>query len=245
MRCPYMRIAICDDDIKELNNLSKLLNDYREKRKVSLMYMTYSDGFALLEYVRKGGFDFLILDVMMPLVNGMEIAHEIRDFDENIKIAFLTSSPDFAVESYSVEAFGYLLKPATADNLFPLLDKFYRLSQKSEVGLIVKLQNGVDKLPFSKIAFVEVINRVLYFHLTDGNIKKLVAPLSEYEDALLQRPEFIRVHRSYIVNLWQIQELRSADIQTYTGDIVPVSRRLYAQVRNAYMDHLFEDNSTK
>jgi DNA-binding LytR/AlgR family response regulator len=239
-----MRIAICDDDIKELNSLSKLLNDYREKRKVSLIYMIYSDGFALLEDVRKGGFDFLLLDVMMPLVNGMEIAHEVREFDEDIKLAFLTSSPEFAVESYSVEAFGYLLKPATEDNLFPLLDKFYRLSQKPEIGLIVKLQNGVAKLPFSKIAYVEVLNRMLFFHLTDGSIKKLIASLSEYEDTLLQRPEFIKVHRSYIVNLWQIQELRPTDIQTYSGDIVPVSRRLYAQVRTAYMDHLFEDNRT-
>lgn len=239
-----MRIAICDDDIKELNSLSKLLNDYREKRKVSLIYMIYSDGFALLEDVRKGGFDFLLLDVMMPLVNGMEIAHEVREFDEDIKLAFLTSSPEFAVESYSVEAFGYLLKPATEDNLFPLLDKFYRLSQKPEIGLIVKLQNSVAKLPFSKIAYVEVLNRMLFFHLTDGSIKKLIASLSEYEDTLLQRPEFIKVHRSYIVNLWQIQELRPTDIQTYSGDIVPVSRRLYAQVRTAYMDHLFEDNRT-
>lgn len=240
-----MRIAVCDDHLKELDNLSKLLNDYREKTRACFNYLTYSDGVALLEDVRKGGFDFLLLDVMMPLVNGMEIAHEIREFDENIKIAFLTSSPEFAVESYSVEAFAYLLKPVTADNLFPVLDKLFLIAQKPEDGLSIKFQNGIANIPFFKLSYVEVMNRMLCFHLTDGSVRKLVAPLSDYEGALLQRPEFIRVHRAFIVNLWQVQELRPADILTYTGDVVPVSRRLYAQVRKAYMDQLFAEKGVK
>jgi DNA-binding LytR/AlgR family response regulator len=240
-----MRIAVCDDHLKELDNLSKLLNDYREKTKACFNYLTYSDGVALLEDVRKGGFDFLLLDVMMPLVNGMEIAHEIREFDENIKIAFLTSSPEFAVESYSVEAFAYLLKPVTADNLFPVLDKLFLIAQKPEDGLSIKFQNGIANIPFFKLSYVEVMNRRLCFHLTDGSVRKLVAPLSDYEGALLQRPEFIRVHRAFIVNLWQVQELRPADILTYTGDVVPVSRRLYAQVRKVYMDQLFAEKGVK
>ena len=240
-----MRIAVCDDHIKELDRLSKLLNDYRAKTKACFTYITYSDGVALLEDVRKGGFDFLLLDVMMPLVNGMEIAHEIREFDGNIQLAFLTSSPEFAVESYSVDAFAYLLKPATADNLFPILDKLFRIAQKPEDGLSVKFQNGVANIPFFKLAYVEVMNRMMCFHLTDGSVRELVAPLSEYEGVLLQRPEFIRVHRAFIVNLWQVQELRSADILTYTGSVVPVSRRLYAQVRKAYMDQLFAEKGVK
>ena len=240
-----MRIAVCDDHISELSRLSKLLNEYREKTKACFYYITYSDGVALLENVRKGYFDFLLLDVMMPLVNGMEIAHEVREFDGNIKIAFLTSSPEFAVESYAVEAFAYLLKPATAENLFPLLNKLFRSVQKPEDALTVKFQSGIASIPFSKLAHVEVMNRMLSFHLTDGSVKELVSPLSDYEEALLHRPEFIRVHRAFIVNLWQIQELRPTDILTYTGSILPVSRRLFAQVRKAYMDQLFVEKGVE
>lgn len=240
-----MRIAVCDDHIKELDRLSGLLNAYREKTKVCFTYITYSDSIALLEDVRKGGFDFLLLDVMMPLVNGMEIAHEVRAFDGNIKLAFLTSSSEFAVESYTVEAFAYLLKPITADNLFPVLDKLFRLAQKPEDGFSVKFQNGVANIPFFRLAHVEVVNRMLCFHLTDGSVRELVAPLSDYDGILLQRQEFIRVHRAFIVNLWQVQELRPADILTYTGSVVPVSRRLYPLVRKAYMDQLFAEKGVK
>ena len=236
-----MRIAACDDNLQELDRLAKLLDAYRHRTKASFTYKVYSDGDALLEDVREGGFDFLLLDVMMPLINGMQIAHEVRTFDESIKIAFLTSSPEFAVESYSVEAFAYLLKPAMEDNLFPILDKLLLAAQNSVEGLRIKFQNGFANLLFSRLAYIEVMNRTLCFHLTDGSVRELVAPLSDYEETLLERPEFIRVHRSFIVNLFQIQELRTTDILTYTGRTVPISRRLYAQVRKAYVDQLFTE----
>jgi DNA-binding LytR/AlgR family response regulator len=234
-----MRIAICDDDIMELDKLSGLLKDYRKKNKAYFTFKTYSDSVEFLEDVRKGGFDFLLLDVMMPLANGMEIAREIREFEKDVKIAFITSTPDFAVESYAVEAFTYLLKPVTEEKLFPVQDKLFRFSHKPEDCLSVRFQNGVAKIPFHKIAYVEVANRMLFIHLTDGSLRKLSASLSDYESLFLQRPEFIRVHRAFLVNLCQIQELRSKEILTYTGRVVPVSRRLYAQVRKAYMDQLF------
>ena len=240
-----MRIAVCDDNIQELDRLSQLLNDYRAKAKTGFTYITYSDGVSLLEDVRKGGFDFLLLDVMMPLVNGMQVAHEVRGFDENIKIAFLTSSPEFAVESYSVEAFAYLLKPATSDNLYPVLDKLFRAAQKTEECLSIKFQSGIANIPFSKISHVEVMNKKLSFHLTDNSVKELVASLSDYEEALLRRPDFVRVHRAFIVNLWQVQELRPTDILIYAGRVIPVSRRLYSMVRKAYMDHLFAEKEAE
>ena len=236
-----MRIAVCDDNLQELDRLSKLLDAYKQKTKASFTYEVFSDGITLLESVRKGNYDFLLLDVMMPLINGLQIAHEVRTFDENIAIAFLTSSPEFAVESYSVEAFSYLLKPAKADTLFPILDKLLLAAQKPTEGLRIKFQNGFANLMFSRLAYIEVINRTLCFHLTDGSVRELVAPLSDYEDALLQRPEFIRVHRSFIVNLFQVQELRTTDILTYSGSVVPISRRLYTQVRKEYMDQLFTE----
>ena len=240
-----MRIAACDDNPHELDRLSKLLEAYRQKTKAGFTYKVYSHGVSLLEDVREGGFDFLLLDVMMPFLNGMQLAHEIRAFNENIKIAFLTSSPEFAVESYSVEACAYLLKPVTADTLFPILDKLFRAAQNPEESLSIKFQNGCAKLLFSQLSYVEVMNRTLCFHLTDGSVKELVAPLSDYEETLLQRPEFIRVHRAFVVNLFQIQELRTTDILTYTGRVVPISRRLYAQVRKAYMDQLFTEKGVE
>lgn len=240
-----MRIAVCDDDPRELRRLTGLLDAYRLETRAGLAYKAYEDGLSLLEDVRRGGFDLLLLDVMMPMLNGMQAAHEIREFDDNVKIVFLTTSPEFAVESYAVGAFTYLLKPASRDNLFTMLDKLFRTARNPQEGLMVKFHNGMANILFSRLAYVEVMNKTLRFHLTDGSTRELIAPLSDYEEALLQRPEFIRVHRAFIVNLWQVQELRPTDILTYTHSVVPVSRRLYAQVRKAYMDQLFVEKGVE
>lgn len=240
-----MHIAICDDDAGELAVLSQLLDAYRLETKACFTYKTYSDGVSLLEDMRRYCYDLLLLDVLMPLVNGMQLAHEIRTFDETAKIVFLTSSPEFAVESYAVNAFTYILKPAVRDNLYPVLDKLFRDSAKLKEGLAVRFQNGMANLLFANITHVEVMNKTLRFHMTDGSVRELTAPLSDYEAALLARPEYIRVHRAFIVNLWQVQEVRSSDLLTYTGSVIPISRRLYAEVRKAYADQLFEERGVK
>lgn len=240
-----MRIAICDDDARELTQLSAIMDAYRQEKKVGFAYKTFSNASALLEEVHRGGFDLVLLDVLMPIVNGMQAAHEIRRFDETVKIIFLTSSSEFALESYAVKAYTYLLKPATKESLFPILDKLFYDMQNPEDSLMVKFQSGIASLLFSKIAYVEVLNKKLYFHLVDSSTRELVASLSNFEEILLSRSEFIKVHRAFIVNMWQIQELYQASIITHMGKTIPVSRRLYPQVKETYMKHLFLEKGVK
>ncbi|MEG1558439.1 MAG: LytTR family DNA-binding domain-containing protein, partial [Oscillospiraceae bacterium] len=160
-------------------------------------------------------------------------------FDENTKIIFLTSSPEFAVESYSVGATTYLLKPIAREMLFPVLDKLFVTMQRADDCLVIKCKTGVIRILFSKLCCVEVLGKVLSFHMSDGTVYETAAPLSEYEEAILLRPEFLRVHRSFLVNLWQMRELNAQDFITLCGKTVPISRRLYPQVRDAYMKSLF------
>ncbi len=116
-------------------------------------------------------YDLLLLDVQMPGLNGIEAAREIRQKNEQIKIVFLTSSPEYAVESYSVQATNYLLKPATKDRLFPILDQIFDLLRKPEAALTVQNRGSVFRLPYGKIEYMEVISKTIYFHLADGSIK--------------------------------------------------------------------------
>ena len=87
------------------------------------------------------------------------------------------------------------------------------------------------RVPFSQLTYVEVNGKHLYFNLADGQVREVVGSMKEYEDALLTRPEFMRIHRSYIVNMLQIEELSPAGL--------PVSRLLYPQLQKDYMKLLF------
>ncbi len=240
-----MRIAICDDDPRELERISSFIDEYRRESGASLSYTNFKSAAELIENVSSGDYSLLFLDIMMPEINGMQAAHEIREFDAGVKIVFLTSSPEFAVESYAVKAYNYILKPVSKEKLFSLLDAVIADEQKPMEGLKVKTASGMARILFSKMAFVEIMNKRLYFHMTDGSVQELTSSLAAFEEELLARTEFVKVHRSYIVNLWQVNELRSNELVTIGGKVVPISRLLYSKVREAYMKHLFMEKGVE
>jgi len=233
------RIAICDDDIGDLTRIENLTDKYQKEKKIPLNCEVFLNVIELLESLHRRTYDILILDILMPGINGMQAAHEIREFDNNIKIIFLTSSPEYAVESYTVYAYHYLLKPITEERLFPILDKLFLEIQKEEEALYIKSCSGIKRIPFNKLELLEVMNKKLFFHLTDGSVKEIYGSLSEFETQLLSRKEFIKVHRSYIVNMRYIQELSSKEITTCSKRRVPISRLLSEKVKQAYIDYMF------
>ena len=234
-----MKIAVCDDDSQELERISSFIDTYQRESKGPLTYKAFQSATELISSMGSGDYDILLLDIMMPGINGMQAAHEIRSFDAGVKIVFLTSSPEFAVESYTVKAYDYILKPVPKDKLFSILDAVIAEEQKPLEGLNVKTQLGMARILFSRLAFVEIMNKKLYFHLADGGVQEVTASLAAFEEELLARAEFVKVHRSYIVNLWQVGELGSKELITLAGKTVPISRLLYGKVREAYMKHLF------
>lgn len=236
-----MKIAICDDEKRDLLQIASLLEAFRHNRKAELFYLSFQSATELLASMDNRDYDLLLLDMLMPGVNGMQAAREVRERNSQIEIVFLTSSPEYAVESYSVRAHYYLLKPTTEEKLFPILDRLMANFKRPEDTLRIKTQSSVLNLPYGKIEYIEVSAKKLYFYLTDGDKREIAGNLTDYERSLLKRPGFIKVHRSYLINLQWVQELRPGELVTVTGRRVPVARTAYPQVRTAYTQFLFEE----
>jgi len=234
-----LKIAICDDELKELTQIFNLLNQYKTDKNVVFKCDAFSSAVELLDTMSRQTYDVLLLDVLMPGMNGLTTAHEIRGFDPAVKIIFLTSSPEYAVESYSVNAHYYLLKPCTTEKLFPVLDKIIIEKNRTEEMLNIHLPSGLLRLPIGKIEFLEVCGKKLMFHFNDGNIKEIRGSISEFEDKLVCKENFLKVHRSFIINMEYIQSLNVRELTTLSGQIVPISRLLHNEVKEAYMQFLF------
>ena len=132
-----LKIAFCDDDLEILKELGILLDKYKKERDEDLTCTVFQSPLELLAAIEKGfSFDILFLDILMPGENGIETAKEIRQYDNNMKIIFLTSSPEFAVQSYTVGAYFYQLKPVWEESFFRLMDAV--LGRK----LLFHLENG-------------------------------------------------------------------------------------------------------
>ncbi|MFA7636362.1 MAG: LytTR family DNA-binding domain-containing protein [Monoglobales bacterium] len=234
-----LKIAVCDDNLHELSNISSMLKEYSTEKTFILKIDVFSTADSLLEAMKRNLYNVILLDIVMPGISGIQVAYEIRRFDSTVKIIFLSSSPEFAVESYEVDAHYYLLKPASKEKLFKILDKiFLEITQKDD-SLSIMLPSGLVRVPLRRLEYLEVYGKKLLFHFEDGSIKEIRGSISEFEPKLVCRPEFVKVLRSYIVNMEHIESLEAKQIKTYAGHTVPVSRLLYNQVKDAYMQFLF------
>lgn len=234
-----MYLAVCDDQALELDSLLNLLQIWQEKYNTALQYKAFQNAAELLNAAEKERFTLYLLDVMMPGMDGMSAAREIRSFDKAADIVFLTSSPDFAYASYGVHALDYLLKPIRSDKLFPILNCLSQREQMPQDDLLLKSGATLIRVPISQLIYVEVMNKHLYYHLTSGIVYEVPGTLKQCEPLLLSRPEFRQIHRSYIVNLLQIVELSPTAIKTSSGKKLPVSRGLYPALQKDYVKLLF------
>ena len=234
-----MYIAVCDDQTEELKDLTELLGAWETDRGTPVRVKSFRSAAELLDAARHERFTLYLLDIMMPGLNGMDAAREIRGFDKAADIIFLTSSPGFAYDSYSVKALEYLLKPIRTKTLYPILDRLELRERRPQEALTLRTGGIIVRVPFSQLTYVEVNGKHLFFNMADGTVYEVAASMREYEGALLARPEFMRVHWSYIVNMLQAEKLSPAGVITFSGHNVPVSRLLYGQLQKDYLALLF------
>ena len=234
-----MYIAICDDHPQELKKMAAVMDRFSQETGQPVRHQLFSDPEELLTAAKALRFSHYFLDVMMPSMDGITVAQEIRIFDQEAKIVFTTSFKEYAYQSYRVKASDYLLKPVREEQLLELLRQFHRQASADDDCLSVQTGRGFFRVPFSQLSFLEVYQKKLYFHTKDQQVRTAAGAMAEYEQALMARPEFVKIHRSYIVNLSQVSSLSAEGCLLFTGENLPISRLLFHQVRERYMRHLF------
>lgn len=231
-----MKIAICDDNKDELFSISSILDTYIQERNAPIVYKAFHSATELLATAKSGTYDLYILDVMMPTVNGMDAAKEIRSFDKVAKILFLTSSPEFAVESYSVKACNYILKPFSKEKLFLALnDVMESTAEENQPSIVVKSSDGIAKIFLSKLTHVETLGRKVFYYLSEDKVIECIAGFSEVCEELSCHSEFIQPHRCYMVNMGYISHIKNTEIILHSGTSIPIAQRRVTEIKERYL----------
>lgn len=238
-----LQIAVCDDNIDELSNMVHLINLYRTSKNFNCEYAVFPNGFDLISVLEKGKrFDIYCLDIIMPGFMGIDVAKEIRVFDKIAPILFFTSSPEFALESYSVKAINYVLKPVSKEKLFFTFDEMLEQieAKKDEDAVIVKSIEGIQKILISNLVFAEVIGRNVLYHLRSGKVIECKEPFSSACDNLLKYGCFIKPHRSYVVNMQYIDTIENRQMTLQTLSAVPVAQGRARELKQKYLNYQME-----
>ena len=234
-------IVICDDDGACLEQTNQLVTDWCATISVPVTVKTIDNGDQLLAYCSRCNPDVILLDIMMPFLNGMDAAKEIREHNSTSKIIFLTSSPEFAIESYDVNATGYLLKPVDRDKLYKLLNKCLLAASVPADSITLHTAFGYQNIYLHNIECLEAQNKKVIITLFDGKRIETVSTLSYYENLLTVEKGFFKCHRSYIVYLPAVDHFSGTEVVTKTGMKLSIARGLSKTFQDTYFSYMFQE----
>lgn len=165
-----LKIALCDDDAIQLEILQELLYDYNSVSPFRVDVSAFPDGTELLKSIQQNGrYDIYILDVVMPELDGLELAKRLRDIDEVGKIVFLSAETSFVYKAFSVSASGYLVKPVNSEELFELINTLRTKIEKEQPSFtIISSSSGDRRIEVKDILYVDMLDRVPVYHLSNG-----------------------------------------------------------------------------
>lgn len=234
-----MNIAICDDNPLELKKITEIVESFAVQSRMPVRFQAFTDAHSMLAAAKSEPFTLYLLDILMPGMNGISAAQEIRSFDADAKLIFLTSTKEYAYQSYRVKAQDYLLKPVQSEELIMLLRQMQTQAESKRECLSIQSGHSIFRIPFAQLSHLEVNQKQLYFYMADGEVRRLTGAMSVLEERLLSQPGFVKIHRSYIVNLQHVSVLSPKGCIMFDGKNLPISRLLYNTVQKQYMTYLF------
>ncbi len=194
-----MKAIIVDDDPVSI----KVLELHLRKRRDVALLNTFTDPIIALEYLSTQSVDIIFLDVNMPEISGMEFLKSIPTLPF---VVLTTSSTEHAVQAYDYNVIDYIVKPLTFERLNRAILKCASKNSPSQPDILfLKTNNQVVKINKYDISYIEADGD--YVMLYTGNNKYIInSTMKELED-MLQKDEFSRIHRSYIVSKNKIEKI--------------------------------------
>ncbi len=233
-----IRIMICDDNTEELNEIKKHVAACFSKEECHVT--EFVNPLEAVAFITQGnGVDIAILDIVMPGLNGIQLAVEMRTLGFKGLLVFLTNANDYAAQSYKVKAYAYLLKPVNEADIREL---FRKIEENQDIvdgaGFKVMRRSGVRFVLFSELIYVEVIDHSLYFHLKDGEVLSTYATLREYSEVLLKDPRMVQNNRSFIINMDYISACENRSVIMRDGRRISVPKG-YEDFQKKCLDWIF------
>lgn len=230
-----IRVAVVEDEKMFRDKLLQCLKRYGEENGVAFDIQQYVNGSEFV-FQYHSGFDMILMDIQMPMMNGMDAARSIRKKDKEVVIVFITNMANYAVQGYEVEALDFIVKPFTYEVFKFRIDRIMaRISQKkSGYSVLLSSNNEVYRINVADLLFVEVDRHSLIYHASKQQI--CVRGTMKETEAVLAQHGFCKCSQSYLVNLRYITRVEPDDV--YLGDVqIHISRGFRKELIRALTEY--------
>lgn len=222
-----IRIAIVENDDRDMTMLKDALMAYLEKidfKDCSLS--TFANALDFLDDTTHK-YDLVFLDILMPHMDGMELAQKIRQTNDKMMIIFTTNLTNFAIKGYEVNAYDYLVKPINVDHLASTMDKAIRiLKQHDDSFISLTNKTSVRMVNLRSILSVEISSHLITYHFIDGTTFDVWGTLNEEMKRLPER-EYVRVNKFQLINMAHINSIKNGVVYAVDGRYSFAMSRIY------------------
>ena len=226
-------IAICDDEEKQRVYIKSLVERWLRQTFHHVKIQEYASSEQFLFEQAYDRTQILFLDIEMEKMDGIALAREIRKHNRQMQIIFVTGDMEYIQEGYDVEALHYLLKPVSQEKIDSVLERAVERLKTADAVFLVECGGEVLRLPLKEIRFIESNRNYNIIHA--DNDYEMRGTLSELEEKLDEA--FVRVGRSYLVNLHYVRRIGKTELILNTGENLPVPRGSYKKLNEAFIKY--------
>lgn len=234
-----MRIAIVEDREEDREHLSHCLSRFCTEQLLNYEEFLFTSGTAFLQ-AEVQHFDLIFLDVYMPGLTGLDTAKKIREYDRNVLLIFTTTSKDFAVQSFRVRAFDYLLKPFTYEQLAETMQLVQKNLSENTRYLTLKTGRTQTKVLCRDIVYVDYNNHYIQIHTDQGELIRSQMYFDEILQLLKPYPQFLYCNRNCLLNMDKVARLEKNDFIMNNNVALTMNRPKRQELRQYYADYIFE-----
>lgn len=235
-----LKIALCDDNSFYNKKLKKIIIDICSTHNIDSHIVCFDSGDTLISYIKacKITFNLIFLDILMEGSNGIETATIIKTINNNNNIIFITSSREYAVDSYGVEAISYIIKPYTYEDIHKIFNKCYRQILNHEKNqIVVKNNQDIHTINLDEVVYFESNLRKITAKLCDGEEISFYEKLSDLQGKI-NSTSFVRCHRSFLTNMLYVKSISGNDIITKKDFHIPISKKYNSDIRQSFINYM-------
>lgn len=238
-------IALCDDTKRDLKTNATLVRRCLTQAGIDVHIEAFQHPDDLLSARESKTFDLYLLDVVMPMLSGIELGKEIRRTQQMTPIIFLTTSNEFAIDAFAVDATHYLVKPFTEEQLAKAMERvFEKLKHIKKQFLTIKTLGGpLRSIAVDDINYIECHNHILSIHSQNEVVVEARRSLARLQEELetISPAQFLSPYKGYIVNMKKIALIEPRAVVLRCGFQVPLPRGAFRDFQMRYVSYQFNE----
>lgn len=238
-----LNICLCDDDKDVLDYYSDRIDELSNKNNYAYKIEKFVSGESLIFDLEDNPnrFNIIIIDIIMKQINGIETTKILRKYGYNGIIIFLTTSKEFALDSFNVEPLNYILKNDSNDrfdNIFlKAANQVFRTLNKN---IIISSKPQSKVINLDNIVYMESLNKKVILHKVSGELEQVNCVLKDIYEKVKENG-FIRCHKAYIVNIKYVQTFNKLECRLQKNIVIPIGRKYSKDFRRIILENEFDN----